>query len=165
MRYMLINNSIQQQPENALGKYNLSGDGLILALLRAVLIFMGGLLVLIVVGMLALDGTFDIMGLVVWMVSTPFAIVNALFIWLLYRFNIDRKPLMSGKYCLLECMLVFAVLIFCAWWQNYLADIMWNEPVEVRFWYSELATVLITVLAVPSFYLVKKWIGICIKKA
>ena len=46
-----------------------------------------------------------------------------------------------------------------------IADIMWNEPVEVRFWYSELATVLITVLAVPSFYLVKRWIGTCIKKA
>ena len=163
---MHMSNSIQQQqPENASGKYNLNGEGLIVALLRSVLIFMGVLLVLIVVGMLALDGTFDIKGLVVWMVSTPFAIVNALFIWLLYRFNIDRKPLMSVKYCLLECLLVFAVFIFCAWGQDYFADIMWNEPVEVRFWYSELATVLITVLAVPSFYLVKKWIGTCIKKA
>lgn len=162
---MHMSNSIQQQPENALGKYNLNGEGLIVALLRSVLIFMGVLLVLIVVGMLALDGTFDIKGLVVWMVSTPFAIVNALFIWLLYRFNIDRKPMTTVKACLLECMLVFAVFIFCAWGQDYFADIMWNEPVEVRFWYSELATVLITVLAVPSFYLVKKWIGTCIKKA
>lgn len=60
-----MSNSIQQQPENALGKYNLNGEGLIVALLRSVLIFMGVLLVLIVVGMLALDGTFDIKGLVV----------------------------------------------------------------------------------------------------
>ena len=79
------------------------------------------------------------MGLVVWVVSTPLAVVNALFIWLLYRFNIDRKPMTTVKACLLECMLVFAVFIFCAWGQDY--------------------------LAVPSFYLVKKWIGTCIKKA
>ena len=121
-----MSNSIQQQPENASGKYNLNGEGLIIALFRSVLIFMGVLLVLIVVGMLALDGTFDIMGLVVWVVSTPLAVVNALFIWLLYRFNIDRKPMTTVKACLLECMLVFAVFIFCAWGQDYLADIMWN---------------------------------------
>ena len=103
---MHMSNSIQQQPENASGKYNLNGEGLIIALFRSVLIFMGVLLVLIVVGMLALDGTFDIMGLVVWVVSIPLAVVNALFIWLLYRFNIDRKPMTTVKACLLECMLV-----------------------------------------------------------
>ena len=139
-------------------KYDLRSDEFIVALVRSVLIFMGVLLVLIVVGMLALDGKFDIMGIAVWIVSLPLAILNALFVWLLYRIKIDRKPLVSVRYCLLECLLVFVVFILCAWGQDYLANIMWYEPVEVRFWYSEQAVVLITVLIVLAFYLIKKWV-------
>ena len=68
------------------------------------------------------------------------------------------KQQASARFCLLECVLVVAVLILVAWVQDYAADILWYEPVEVLFWYSQEAAVLFTALIVVTFYLIKKWV-------
>ena len=125
---------------------------------RSILFFMGLLPVWVTFAMLILDGEFDASGLMFsFVLGWPLAIVNTLLLCILYFLKIDRKPLASAKWCLLECVLFLFSLIFVAWVQNYVAGILWYQPVEVLFWYSEVASVLFTVLIVFSFYLIKKW--------
>ena len=156
---MNMSDSIKQQPSGDFrDKYTLRGEGFVWPLVRSILIFMGLLPVWITFAMLILDGAFDASGLMFsFVLGWPIAIVNTMLLCLLYFLKIDRKPLATAKFCFLECLLFLVVLIFVAWSQNYLAGIFWYEPVEVLFWYSEVATVLFTVLIVLAFYLLKKW--------
>lgn len=153
-----MSDPIQQQPDSGFqDKYILNGEGFVWPIVRSILIFMALLPVWITFAMVILDGEFDASGLMFsFVLGWPIAIVNTILLCLLYFFKIDRKPLASAKYCFLECLLFLVVLIFVAWSQNYLASIFWYEPVEVLFWYSEEATVLLTVLIVFTFYIVKK---------
>lgn len=149
---------IQQQSSGGFqDKYTLKGEGFVWPLFRSILIFMGLLPVWMAFAMVILDGGFDASGLMFsFVLGWPIAIVNTMLLCLLYFLKIDRKPLTSVEFCLLECLLFLVVLILVAWSQNYLASIFWYEPVEVLFWYSEEATVLFTVLVVFTFYIVKK---------
>ncbi len=154
-----MSETIKQQPEGDLhDKYTLKGEGFVWPLIRSVLIFIGTLLVAIVGAEVEAGRGLDPFAIVYCVLLTPFAFINAFFQWLLYHFNIDRKPLASARFCLLECVLVVAVLILVAWVQDYAADILWYEPVEVLFWYSQEAAVLFTALIVVTFYLIKKWV-------
>lgn len=156
---MSMSEPIQQQPGGDFqDKYTLKGEGFVWPLVRSILIFMALLPVWITFAMVILDGAFDASGLMFsFVLGWPIAIVNTMLLCLLYFIKIDRKPLVSAKFCFLECLLFLVVLILVAWSQNYLASIFWYEPVEVLFWYSEEATVLFTVLIVFAFYLFKEW--------
>ena len=117
---------------------------------------MGLLPVWVTFAMLILDGDFDASGLMFsFVLGWPLAIVNMVLLCLLYFLKIDRKPLAAARFCFLECLLFLAVMILVAWGQNYAADILWHQPVEVLFWYSEEATVLFTALIVLAIYLIK----------
>ena len=155
---MNMSDPIQQQPDSGFqDKYILNGEGFVWPIVRSILFFMALLPVWITFAMVILDGEFDASGLMFsFVLGWPIAIVNTILLCLLYFFKIDRKPLASAKFCFLECLLFLVVLIFVAWSQDYLAGIFWYEPVEVLFWYSEEATVLLTVLIVFTFYIVKK---------
>ena len=150
-----------QQPDGGFqDKYVLKGEGFVWPVARSMLVFMGLLPVWVTFAMMILDGEFDSSGLLFsFVLGWPLAIVNTLLLCALYFMKIDRKPLASAKYCLLECLLSLFTLILVAWGQNYAASILWHLPVEVLFWYSEEATVLFTVLIVLSFYMIKKWIS------
>lgn len=150
---------VQQQPDRGFqDKYVLKGEEFVWPVVRSILFFMGLLPVWVTFAMLILDGEFDASGLMFsFVLGWPLAIVNTLLLCILYFLKIDRKPLASAKWCLLECVLFLFSLIFVAWVQNYVAGILWYQPVEVLFWYSEVASVLFTVLIVFSFYLIKKW--------
>ena len=149
---------IQQQPSGDFqDKYTMKGEGFVWPLVRSILLFMVLLPVWMAFAMVIMDGEFDASGLIFsFVLGWPIAIVNTIIVCLLYFLKIDRKPLASVKYCLLECLLFLVVLLFVAWSQNYLAGIFWYEPVEVLFWYSEEATVLFTVLIVLTLYIIKK---------
>ena len=151
---------IQQQREgDPQDRYVLRGEGFVWPVVRSILFFMGLLPVWVTFAMLILDGEFDASGLMFsFVLGWPLAIVNTLLLCMLYFLKIDRKPLASAKWCLLECVLFLFSLILVAWVQNYVAGILWYQPVEVLFWYSEVAAVLFTILIVFSFYLIKKWI-------
>jgi len=153
-----MDKTIKQQPDGGVQeKYRLKGEGLVWPLVRSLLIFMGLLPVWVTFAMLILDGEFDASGLMFsFVLGWPLAIVNTVLLCLLYFLKIDRKPLASAKFCLLECLLFLVILILVAWGQNYAADVLWHQPVEVLFWYSEEATVLFTALIVLAIYLIKK---------
>ena len=150
---------VQQQPDRGFqDKYVLKGEEFVWPVVRSVLIFMGLLPVWVTFAMLILDGEFDVSGLMFsFALGWPLAIVNTLLLCVLYFLKIDRKPLATAIGCFLECLLFLFALILVAWGQNYVAGILWHQPVEVLFWYSEVASVLFTVLIVFSFYLIKKW--------
>lgn len=152
----------QQHEGDPQDRYALRGEGFVWPAVRSMLFFMGLLPVWVTFAMLILDGEFDASGLMFsFVLGWPLAIVNTLLLCILYFLKIDRKPLASAKWCLLECVLFLFSLIVVAWVQNYIAGILWYQPVEVLFWYSEAASVLFTVLIVFSFYLIKKWIASC----
>ena len=150
---------IQQQREgDPQDRYVLRGEGFVWPVVRSVLIFLGLLPVWVTFAMLILDGEFDVSGLKAsFALGWPLGIVNTLLLCVLYFLKIDRKPLATAIGCFLECLLFLFALILVAWGQNYVAGILWHQPVEVLFWYSEVAAVLFTVLIVFSFYLIKKW--------
>lgn len=154
-----MSKTIQQQPGGvSKDNYALRGVEFVWPLVRSVLIFMGLLPLWMAFAMVILDGDFDASGLMFsFVLGWPLAIVNTLLLCLLYYLRIDCKPLASARFCFMECLLFLAVLIFVAWGQNYVADILWREPVEVRFWYSEEATILFTVFIVLLLYLLKEW--------
>ena len=156
-----MDGTIQQQSRiNHRDKYTLRRDDFFLAFIRSMLVFMGILLVLIVGGMMACGVPFDIFQLMYWLMCTPFAVMNTIFIWLLYRFKIDRKPLASLKFCFFESLLVIALHVFIV----FLRYDFGSFDAFNKFWASEGMSLLFTFLIVFIFYLIKKWLTSRIKK-
>ena len=159
-----MDGTIQRQSRNNhQNKYTLRrDDDYILACIRSMFVFMGILLVLIVGGMIAFGESFDIFQLVTWLMCTPFAVMNTIFIWFLYRFKIDRKPLASVIFCFLESLLVIALHVFIVLFQFDFPNLFFED--FNKFWASECMSLLITFLIVLAFYLIKKWLTSRIKK-
>ena len=158
-----MDGTIQQQSRiNDRDKYTLRRDDFFLAFIRSMLVFMGILLVLIVGGMMACGVPFDIFQLMYWLMCTPFAVMNTIFIWLLYRFKIDRKPLASLKFCFMESLLVIALYVFIVLLLFDFPNIFFRD--FNRFWDTEGWLRLITFLIVLAFYLIKKCLASRIKE-
>ena len=153
-----------QQPtgNNPQDKYKLRGVYFFLAFFRSLLVFMGILLGLIVGGMIVVGEPFDIFQLVCWLMYTPFAVMNTIFIWFLYLFKIDRKPLASLKFCFMESLLVIALYVFIVLLLFDFPNIFFRD--FNRFWDTEGWLRLITFLIVLAFYLIKKCLASRIKE-
>lgn len=101
-----------------------------------------------------------------------FGLINALFLNILYVLKIDKGPLISNKYCILECCLVYIINIS-------ISEILDSVPNEYRFttggiivssdgsiissnvvslkkWFSEEYKLIYTYILLTLFYLLKR---------
>ena len=135
-------------------------ENLIRCMAIATLVFMGVSLVLIVAYLAVFGFGPGADWFFSWLVfSLPVGIVNALFLWLLYALNIDRRPLTSLKHGIIECVLLLLVFGIVIMLQDYFADFYWYKPVEVLWWYSDEVAIPAAFLIVLTIYLIKKALG------